>query len=112
MPTGPIALLTDFGHLDPFVGIMKGVILSRHPSAKIIDITHDVPPQDIQTAAFHLYVSASHFPIGTLFVCVVDPAVGSNRRILWAKSKTHQFLAPDNGLLSWINNVEPFSQVR
>src|SRR5882672_10033556 len=98
MPITTIALLTDFGHADAFVGIMKGVILSRHLDANIVDLTHDIPPQDVWLGAFHLMVSVPYFPAGTIFVCVVDPGVGSERRILWARNKSHQFLAPDNGL--------------
>ena len=108
----PIALLTDFGESDPFVGVMKGVILSRAPKASIIDLTHRIPPQDVRLAAFSLMGSFAYFPRGTIFVCVVDPGVGSGRRILWARTKTHQFLAPDNGLLSWVGIKEPFREVR
>jgi len=98
----PIVLLTDFGTSDPYVGIMKGVILSRAPKATIVDLCHEAAPQDVRMAAFQLLVSAPYFPDKTVFCCVVDPGVGSSRRAVWAKTKRHQFLAPDNGLLSWL----------
>jgi len=110
MKSGPIVLLSDFGHHDPYVGVMKGVILSFCPKAAIVDLGHELPPQDVTAAAFTLRVSAPYFPKGSLFVCVVDPGVGSQRRILWARTARHQFLAPDNGLLSWVQ--EPFIEVR
>jgi S-adenosylmethionine hydrolase len=108
--SGPIAIMTDFGLHDAYVGVVKGVILSFCPKAAIMDLCHEIPPQDITAAAFTLRVSAPYFPKGTLFVCIVDPGVGSKRRILWARTAKHQFLAPDNGLLSWI--TDPFLEVR
>lgn len=98
----PIVLLTDFGHRDPFVGIMKGVILSRAPRAEIVDLCHEIAPQDIFAAALALRQSIPYFPKNSLFVVVVDPGVGTKRRILWAKTKAQQFLSPDNGALSWL----------
>jgi S-adenosyl-L-methionine hydrolase (adenosine-forming) len=91
---------------------MKGVLLARNPKAQVIDLCHDVPPQDVRTAAFYLRASVPYFPPGSLFVTVVDPGVGSTRRILWAKSKTRQFLFPDNGCASWLEGVEPLLEVR
>ncbi|MBI3552319.1 MAG: SAM-dependent chlorinase/fluorinase [Elusimicrobia bacterium] len=108
--TGPIVLLTDFGFHDPFVGIMKGVVLSIAPKAQIVDLCHAVPPQDVRTAAFHLRVSTPYFPKGALFVAVVDPGVGTARKVLWARTAKHQFLGPDNGVLSWIG--EPVLEMR
>jgi S-adenosylmethionine hydrolase len=102
--------MTDFGLDDAYVGVVKGVILSFRPQAVIVDLCHEIPPQDIMAAAFNLRVSAPYFPKGTLFVCVVDPGVGSQRRILWARTAKHQFLVPDNGLLSWVQ--EPFKEIR
>ncbi len=107
---GPIVLLTDFGTSDPYVGIMKAVIFSQAPKARLIDLSHEIPPQNVWQAAFFLRFSAAYFPKNSLFVCVVDPGVGSKRNILWAKTKNHQFLAPDNGLLSWIQ--EPLVECR
>lgn len=107
-----IALLTDFGLSDPYAGVMKGVILQRRPDAVAVDLTHGVAPQDVRQAAFVLMESLDFFPDGTLFVCVVDPGVGSDRRILWARGSRHQFLAPDNGLLSWVERREKFHELR
>jgi S-adenosyl-L-methionine hydrolase (adenosine-forming) len=97
---GVITLLTDFGLTDPFVGIMKGVILSTFPAAQIIDLSHGIPPQAIVEAAFWLERSYASFPRGTVHVAVVDPTVGSSRRIIAACARGHIFLAPDNGLLA------------
>lgn len=108
----PIVLLTDFGLADPFVGTMKGVILSRCPGAQLVDLTHEVPPQDVRRAAFFLMDAVPYFPDGALFVSVVDPGVGSARPILWARSDRHSFLAPDNGLLSWTFLREPLRELR
>lgn len=91
---------------------MKGVILSRNPRARIVDLCHEVPPQDIRTAAFYLLTSVEFFPKGSLFIAVVDPGVGSQRRILWAKTAEHQFLFPDNGCSSWLAERRPFLAVR
>lgn len=99
-----IALLTDFGSQDPFVGVMKGVIASRAPKARVIDLCHGIAPGDIPGAALALKMSVPYFPEGTLFVTVVDPGVGSQRRIVFARTKTHSFLAPDNGVLSWVDD--------
>lgn len=102
MKSGPVVLLTDFGHRDPFVGVMKGVILSRAPGTSIVDLCHGIGPGDITAAALALRASVPYFPKGSLFVTVVDPGVGSGRRILFARTKDHGFLAPDNGVLSWV----------
>lgn len=102
----PIVLLTDFGWTDPFVGIMKGVILGAAPTACVVDLSHELPAQDVRAAAFALMVSVEYFSKGSIFVAVVDPGVGSSRRILWARTARHQFLAPDNGLLSWIEEPQ------
>lgn len=99
-----IALLTDFGNRDPFVGVMKGVLAQRAPKARVIDLCHGIEPGDIRGAALALKMSVPYFPKGTLFVTVVDPGVGSARRILFARTKNHAFLAPDNGVLSWVDD--------
>lgn len=96
---GPvISLLTDFGLTDPFVGVMHGVIYSRAPQARIIDLTHGIPPQDVRRAGYVLADSFRYFPPGTIHVCVVDPGVGSERRILAAAVDDQVVLWPDNGL--------------
>ena len=112
MKTKFIALLSDFGINDPFVGAMKGVILSKGPSLTIIDLTHHIPPQDIQAGAFYLMAAMPYMPKGTLFLAAVDPTVGTGRGLLWAKTKNYQFMSPDNGILSWVEEVEKLEEVR
>jgi len=97
-----IALLTDFGTRDYFVGAMKGVILSINKDAKIIDLTHDIEPQNIKSAGFTLAAGYQNFPPKTIFVTVVDPGVGSARRAILVETTDYFFVAPDNGLLSFI----------
>lgn len=96
-----ITLLTDFGTVDGYVGAMKGVLLSRAPDAHIVDLTHEIPPQDVITGAWALKEAAPWFPKGTIHLSVVDPGVGTSRQALMLKSKDGQlFVGPDNGLLS------------
>jgi S-adenosyl-L-methionine hydrolase (adenosine-forming) len=102
-PSKPIiTLLTDFGTHDYFVGAMKGVILSINSEVQIVDITHDIPPQDIEAAAFNLLACYKDFPDGTIHVAVVDPGVGSSRRAIVVQCANQLFVGPDNGLFSWI----------
>src|SRR5260221_271674 len=98
-PSGIVTLLTDFGTEDPYVGMMKGVILSAAPRAVIVDLSHGVPPQNVRVGAWFLAHAATFFPTGTVHVAVVDPGVGSGRRLLVAEDRGHAYLAPDNGLL-------------
>jgi len=112
MKTKCIALLSDFGTHDPFVGAMKGVLLSRAPGLSIIDITHQIPPQDIQTAAFYLMAAVPYMPKHTLFMAVVDPTVGTGRGIIWARTENYQFISPDNGLISWVEQKEKIKEAR
>ncbi|MCX7641085.1 MAG: SAM-dependent chlorinase/fluorinase [Elusimicrobiales bacterium] len=112
MKTDIIALMSDFGSLDPFVGMMKGVIYSKNNKVKIIDITHEIPPQDIRTAAFYLMVTIPYLPKNSICICVVDPDVGSGRTILWVKTEKHQIITPDNGLVSWVEEYERIKEVR
>jgi S-adenosylmethionine hydrolase len=95
-----ITLLTDFGLKDPCVGVMKGVILSVNPDARIVDITHHVEPQDITGGCFLIKESYPFFNKGSIHVCVVDPTVGSGRRAIVLESDGHFFVGPDNGLFS------------
>ncbi len=95
-----ITLLTDFSEKDGYPGIMKGVILNTAPQAEIIDISHDIPPQDIRQAAILLARSAPYFPAGTIHVCVVDPGVGTGRRGIIAQLGSQFFIGPDNGLMT------------
>ena len=97
-----IALLTDFGLQDHYVGTMKGVILGICRDAAIVDITHDIPPQDVASAALELVASYRYFPEATTFLVVVDPGVGSARRAIAAAAGDHRFVAPDNGVLSLV----------
>lgn len=96
-----ITLTTDFGEHDPFVGIMKGVILSINPRVRIVDLCHHVPAHHILEASFLLGSSYRFFPAGTIHVVVVDPGVGSQRRPILAQGKNCYFIAPDNGVLSY-----------
>jgi S-adenosylmethionine hydrolase len=108
-PMRTIALLTDFGTRDPYVAAMKGVIASRCET-RIADLTHDVAPFDVWEAAFFLRDVVAYWPEGTIFVCVVDPGVGTSRRILALESAGRFYLAPDNGLLHFVlQNAGPFS---
>ena len=112
MKTKCIALLSDFGTFDPFVGTMKGVLLSKAPGLSIIDITHQIPPQDIRTAAFYLMAAMPFMPKHTLFLAVVDPTVGTGRGIIWARTENYQFISPDNGLISWVEQKEKIKEAR
>jgi S-adenosylmethionine hydrolase len=99
MKESVIALITDFGLDDVYVGVMKGVILSINPTVRIVDITHSIPRHDIRAASHALLASHRFFPKGSVFVVVVDPGVGGERRIICAESDGRYFLAPDNGVL-------------
>jgi S-adenosylmethionine hydrolase len=98
--SGIVTLLTDFGTRDPYVGVMKGVILGINPSLRIVDVTHEVPPQAVRAAAYLLASSFPFFPPGSVHVAVVDPGVGSDRKAVVLHAADHVFIAPDNGLLS------------
>lgn len=99
--TRPVALLTDFGLADPFVGQMKGVLAKLAPKSRLLDVSHGIAPFNVGQAGFFLRASAPHFPADTVFVAVVDPGVGTERRIVLARLGAQLFLAPDNGLL-WL----------
>lgn len=106
MARGIITLTTDFGHLDHFVGTMKGVIKSIAPGADIVDICHEVSAFDVTEGAFVLAQAYRYFPKNTIHVAVVDPGVGSERRAIVAQGAGQTFLAPDNGVLSLILEKE------
>src|SRR5262245_26509580 len=95
-----IALVTDFGTRDHYVGTMKGVMLGVCPDLALVDISHDIPPHDVLAGAFELAASYRYFPKGTIFLVVVDPGVGSTRRGIAAQCGDYVFVAPDNGVLS------------
>lgn len=97
-----ITLTTDFGYKDPFVGEMKGVILSINPSVTLIDITHAIDPHNIEEGAFIISSSYKYFPSETIHIAVVDPGVGSERRPIIVKADNHYFVGPDNGIFSYV----------
>ena len=97
-----ITLTTDFGYNDAYVAAMKGAILSTNPEANIIDISHSIEPQNILQAAFVLNTAYRYFPNQTVHVAVVDPGVGSERQGIILKTPSGLFVAPDNGILSYI----------
>ena len=105
-PKPIITLLTDFGSQDYFAAAMKGVILSINPAAQIVDITHEIPPQDIHAAAFNLLATYKDFPANTIHVAVVDPGVGSGRRAVLIECAGQSFVGPDNGIFSWVSERE------
>ncbi len=107
-----ISLTTDFGQQDEYVGVMKGVILTAAPNARIVDLCHGIEPQNVVQAAFMIAKAYRHFPPGTLHLLVVDPGVGGARRIICAEADGHRFLCPDNGLLTWIARSHGLSWVR
>jgi S-adenosylmethionine hydrolase len=99
-----VALITDFGTEDIYVGVMKAVVLGIAPSTRLIDLTHDISPQDVRSAAFSLLTSYRHFPAGTVFCCVVDPGVGTERLPVAVELSSpsigpYYLVCPDNGLI-------------
>ncbi len=106
-----IALLTDFGQSDGYVGVMKGVISGIAPFARLIDITHEIAPQHIAAGAWILSTSYRYFPHNTVFVCVVDPGVGSSRRSIAMRAGNWYFVGPDNGLFHYVLADQPVHEV-
>lgn len=102
-----IALLTDFGTRDHYAGTMKGVALGLCPDAALVDITHDIPPHDVLSGALELAASYKYFPPGTIFLAVVDPGVGTQRRAIAAEAAAYRFVAPDNGVLTLVFKDTP-----
>ena len=98
---GLITLTTDFGLRDPFVGIMKGVVLSICPSARLVDLTHEIPPQDVLAGGLALEAAAPFFPAGTVHLAVVDPGVGTTRRAIAIRAGGFYLVGPDNGLFTF-----------
>ncbi len=110
-----ITLLTDFGTKDEYVGVMKGVILSVNPSARIVDISHSIEPQNLIQAAFMIHASFPYFPEGTVHIALTDPGVGTERAILAVSVMGHTLLAPDNGILTLLlreKDIGPAVQVK
>jgi len=107
-PSRPlITLLTDFGTADGYVGALKGVILSLNPGAVLVDLSHQVPPQDILAGALVLRAAAPYFPSGSIHLAVVDPGVGTVRRGLALRCGPHTFVGPDNGLFTLVLAAGP-----
>jgi len=102
-----LALLTDFGAIDPYVGIMKGVVQRACPGAPMVDVTHGISPQDVRQAAFVLASAVPYFPRDTIFLAVVDPGVGTRRRAVVVETEGPTFVAPDNGILTWALELAP-----
>jgi S-adenosyl-L-methionine hydrolase (adenosine-forming) len=106
-----VALLTDFGTRDHYAGTMKGVLLTICADVTLVDISHDIPPHDVLTAALELAAACKYFPVGTIFLVVVDPGVGSSRRGIAAETAEHRFVAPDNGVLTAVFRDSPPKRV-
>lgn len=96
-----IALLTDFGLEDIYVGVMKGVILDICPQARLVDISHAIEPQHVREGAIALHDACLFFPKGTIFLVVIDPGVGSSRRPVAVQAGDYTFVGPDNGVLTY-----------
>ena len=106
-----ITLTTDFGARDPYVGIMKGVILQIAPDARLVDLTHEIAPHDVLEGALALEAAAGFFPPGTVHLAVVDPGVGSSRRPVAVAAQGQFFVGPDNGLFSFVLARQGWSAV-
>lgn len=106
-----VALLTDFGTRDHYVGVMKGVVLGINPDATLVDLSHDLPPHDISFAAQELAAICRYFPAGTVFLVVVDPGVGTARLGIAAEAGDWRFVAPDNGVLTGVFEEHPPKKV-
>ncbi len=102
MPPGIVTLLTDFGTLDTYVGQMKGVMLGIDPTLRLVDLTHDIPPQNVSEGAFQLATAVEVFPPETVHLAVVDPGVGTSRRAIVVRTSVGTFVGPDNGLFSFV----------
>lgn len=106
-----IALLTDFGLTDPYVGQMKGVLAKHAPHSPVIDLSHGVEPFCITQGAFYLWSALNHFPQDTIFVAVIDPGVGTNRRIIGCELGSRIIIAPDNGLVELAEHLSPEAMI-
>ena len=107
-----VTLLTDFGLADHYVGVMKGVLLSVDARIRVVDLTHEIVPGGIDAGAFALLSAYSYFPAGTVHVAVVDPGVGSETRAIVVAAAGQYFVGPDNGLFSYLLEVEPQATIR
>ncbi len=107
----PIVLITDFGLGDPFVGAMKGVIISINPEARMVDLTHDISPYNILQAAVTIKSSYAYFPEGTIFLAVVDPTVGSDRKKILVEARGRYLVGPDNGIFWTLLEETPAEKI-
>lgn len=106
-----VALVTDFGLQDHYVGAVKGAVLAACPEANVVDVVHDLPPHDVPAGALALECAHRAFPAGTVFIAVVDPEVGSERRALAAEAGGYRFVGPDNGILAPVLSVQERARV-
>ena len=106
-----ITLTTDFGDGSPYVGALKGVILRENAAATLVDLSHNISPQDVRQAAILLAEATPWFPAGSIHLAVVDPGVGTDRAILYTECCDQRYLVPDNGLLSLIASRQPPSKM-
>jgi S-adenosylmethionine hydrolase len=106
-----IALLTDFGTTDAYVAAMKGVILTLAPQTQVVDLVHEIDPQNVRQAAYVLLSTYPYFPAHTIFVAVVDPGVGTRRRAIAVETAHGRFLGPDNGLFSYVLACTPAAAI-
>ena len=106
-----ITFITDFGTKDGYVGVMKGVILKINPDVRFIDISHEIPAQDILEAGFVLKNSYEYFPDRSIHLVVVDPTVGSKRQAVAIEGENHLFIGPDNGVFSFIYEIDRIRRV-
>jgi S-adenosylmethionine hydrolase len=103
MSTPPlITLTTDYGDSSPYAAVLKGVILSVNPAARVLDLSHRIRPQDLRHASYYLATAVPYFPAGTIHVCVVDPGVGTDRAALYAEAGGQRLVGPDNGIFSGV----------
>jgi S-adenosylmethionine hydrolase len=110
--SGIVTLTTDFGTRDPYAGIMRGMVLSANLNARLIDITHEIPAQDILNAAFTLVRAYDYFPPGTVHVAVVDPEVGGSRKNIAVRTEHYLFVGPDNGIFGMVFQREKPVEIR
>ena len=106
-----LTLTTDFGANGPYVAAMKGVVLSRVPGVQLVDISHEIGPQNILEGAFVLACVVDAFPAGTIHLAVIDPGVGTHRRLVAARMAGQWFVLPDNGLLTYVAREYPVEEV-
>jgi len=111
MPRPLVALLTDFGSRDHYVGAVKGAVLAACREATVVDIAHEIPPHDVAEGAYVLAASFSAFPAETVFVAVVDPEVGSARRALALEAGGYRFVGPDNGIFTHVLALHPDARI-